>query len=217
MPITLEPLVSSMRRPSRRRRPPGLSRAGWAHPAGGPAVACAVVVGLGLAAGCIRAPAVVIVDRKTALEQQASGSFRGLEEELEQAGLLPRPAPLTAGQLAEAGVQRTGLETTDQADAGNDAVRTDALLVRRCLGEASDGTLALTVEPCTGTIDVPQVGLLVERVNRERRQLWRWIAGKRPGTSDDEVREAWRTVHLLGLPCGGQLQRADGSWEIKKC
>ena len=30
-----------------------------------------------VASGCIRAPDVVIVDRRTALEQQASGSFTG--------------------------------------------------------------------------------------------------------------------------------------------
>src|SRR5262245_59526793 len=83
----------------------------------------------GLAAGCVSAPAVGIVDRKTALEQQASGSFRGLEEELEQAGLAPRPAPLTAAQLGAAGVRRQGLEVADLEDAGTDAVRTDALLI----------------------------------------------------------------------------------------
>jgi hypothetical protein len=170
-----------------------------------------------LAAGCIRAPAVVIVDRKTALEQQASGSFRGLEEELEQAGLVPRPAPLTAAQLGAAGVRREGLEATDQDDDGNDAGRTDTLLLKRCLGEALDGTLVLTIDPCTGTVDVPQVGRMIERVNRERRQLWRWLAGQAPGKTADEVRTAWRETHLAGLVCGGQVQVAGGAWEIKKC
>jgi hypothetical protein len=170
-----------------------------------------------LAAGCIRAPAVVIVDRKTALEQQASGSFRGLEEELEQAGLAPRPAPLTAAQLGAAGIRREGLEATDQDDDGNDAGRTDTLLLKRCLGEALDGALVLTLDPCTGTVDVPQVGRLIERVNRERRQLWRWLAGQAPGKTDDEVRAAWREIHLAGLVCGGQLQVAGGAWEVKRC
>jgi hypothetical protein len=170
-----------------------------------------------LAAGCIRAPAVVIVDRKTAVEQQASGSFRGLEEELEQAGLLPRPAPLTAAQLGAAGIHRDDLEAADQGDGGDDAVRADALLVRRCLGEALDGTLVLTLEPCTGTLDVPQVNRLIERVNRERRQLWRWLAERAPGRSADEVRAAWREIHLGGMVCGGQLQVAGGGWEIKRC
>lgn len=181
------------------------------------AVRSSLVAMAALAAGCIRAPAVVIVDRKTAVEQQASGSFRGLEEELEQAGLLPRAAPLTAAQLAAAGVRRDGIEAGEQDDDGNDAVRADALLVKRCLGEALDGTLVLTLEPCTGTVDVPQVGRMVERVNRERRQLWRWLATKAPGKTADEVRAAWREVHTAGLVCGGQLQVAGGAWEVKRC
>lgn len=194
-------------------------------------VASILAPGLGLAvplvalvlAGCIRAPAVVIVDRRTALEQQASGSFRGLEEELEQAGLLPRPTPLTPAQLGASGVQRDGLEAGD--DETDDAVRSDALLVKRCLGEALDGSLVLTLDPCTGTVDVPSVDRLVERVNRNRRQLWRWLAGKTRGPgrdqgrarTDDEVRAAWRETHLAGLPCGGQYQVTGGAWEVKKC
>lgn len=183
--------------------------------------------------GCITAPAVVIVDRRTALEQQASGSFRGLEEELEQAGLTPRPAPLTPAQLGASGVRREGLEATDSDDETSDAVRTDALLIKRCLGEALDGTLVLTIDPCTGTLDVPSVDRLVERVNRNRRQLWRWLAAQTRGQgrdqtrdrvrdqarekSDDEVRAAWRQIHLAGLVCGGAYQVAGGAWEIKKC
>lgn len=182
-----------------------------------PVRAAAALALAALAAGCIRAPAVVIVDRKTALEQQASGSFRSLEEELEQAGLAPRPAPLTAAQLGAAGVRREGLEATDQDDDGNDAGRADTLLIKRCLGEALDGTLVLTLDPCTGTVDVPLVGRMIERVNRERRQLWRWLAGQAPGKTADEVRAAWRETHLAGLVCGGQVQVAGGAWEIKKC
>ena len=179
------------------------------------AVVCRAVLALALAA-CVSAPAVVIVDRKTSVEQQASGSFRGLEDELEQAGLARRPTPLTAAQLGAAGVRRDGLEASDQDD-GSDPVRADALLVKRCVGEALDGTLVLTIDPCTGTIDVPQVGRLIERVNRERRQLWRWLAGQAPGKTDDDARAAWRETHLAGIPCGGQIQVAGGKWEIKRC
>jgi hypothetical protein len=179
--------------------------------------------------GCITPPAVVIVDRRTALEQQASGSFRGLEEELEQAGLVPRPAPLTPAQLGASGVRRGGLEAADSDDESSDAARSDALLIKRCLGEALDGTLVLTLDPCTGTLDVPSVDRLVERVNRNRRQLWRWLAARTGGQgrdqgrdqgrekTDDEVRAAWRKVHLAGLVCGGAYQVAGGAWEIKKC
>jgi uncharacterized protein YdbL (DUF1318 family) len=170
-----------------------------------------------LAAGCVRAPAVVIVDRKTAVEQQASGSFRGLEEELEQAGLAPRPAPLTPAQLGASGVRREGLEAAGQDDVGADALRADALLTKRCVGEALDGTLAPTFDSCTAAVDVPEVGQLIERVNLARRQLWRWLAGKAKGKTDDEVRAAWREVHLQGLVCGGQFQATGGAWEVKQC
>lgn len=166
------------------------------------------------ASGCVRAPAVVIVDRKTALEQQSSGSFRGLEEELEQAGLQPRPAALTSAQLAGAGV---GVDLLEDDDEGSDAQRTDTLLVQRCIGESLEGTLVLTLEQCTGTIDVPQVNRVMERVNRERRQLWRWLGERAAGRSASDVRNTWRATHLEGLICGGQLQLAAGGWEIKRC
>ncbi len=168
-----------------------------------------------LLAGCVKAPDVVIVDRRTALEQQAQGSFRGLEEELEQSGLLPRPAPLTAAQLASAGVSRTAEESED-ADGLPDSLRADTLLVQRCVGEGSDGLLVLTVGTCTGAMDVPQVTRMIERVNRNRRQLWQWMA-TRERRSPAEVQSAWREVHLGGVICGGQVQKADGSWEIKRC
>jgi hypothetical protein len=167
-------------------------------------------------AGCIRAPDVVIVDRRTALEQQAQGSFRGLEEELEQAGILPRPAPFTAAQLAAAGVQ-TQAEEADDADGLPDSLRADTLLVARCIGEASDGTLVLTVGTCTGAMDVPQATRLVERVNRDRRQLWQWLADREKKRSPAEIQKAWREVHVSGVICGGQLQKDDGTWEVKRC
>jgi hypothetical protein len=173
-----------------------------------------VIVALALA-GCVRAPDVVIVDRRTALEQQAQGSFRGLEEDLEQAGILPRPSPLTAAQLAEAGVVTTA-EETDDAEGLPDSLRADTLLVSRCVGEASDGTLTLTVATCTGAMDVPQTTRMVERVNRNRRQLWQWLAGRQK-RSPAEVQAAWHAVHLEGVICGGQVQKADGSWEVKRC
>ncbi len=168
------------------------------------------------AAGCVRAPDVVIVDRKTALEQQASGSFRGLEEELEQAGLLPRPTTVTGAQLTEAGVARAGGPRVE-APGLPDALQADTLLTQRCVGEALDGTVVLTVASCTGTIDVPQTNRLIERVNRNRRQLWRWMEEKSPGKSPEEVKAAWRQWHVAGLVCGAQLQGAGGEWEIKRC
>ena len=33
----------------------------------------------------------------------------------------------------------------------------------------------------------------------------------------EQVRQAWRAAHLEGVPCGGWIQRDDGTWEAKKC
>ncbi len=177
-----------------------------------------ILVVMILGGACIKAPDVVIVDKKTALEQQSSGSFRGLEEELAQAGLQPRPTPLTGAQLVEAGVTPpTAVGDPDDAAGLPDALRADTLLIQRCVGEGQDGLLALTLERCTGTIDVPQVTRLIERVNRNRRQLWQWLANREPKRPVDEVAKKWRAVHLAGAVCGAEIQKDDGSWEVKRC
>ncbi len=179
-----------------------------------------LVAAVSLCAGpaCIKAPDVVIVDKKTALEEQSAGSFKGLEEELEQAGQAPRPTPLTGAQLVEAGIAPpTATVEVDDAAGLPDALRADALLIQRCIGEGKDGLLALTADRCTGTIDVPQVTRLIERVNRNRRQLWQWLAGREPKRPLDEVRTKWREVHLSGAVCGAAVQKDDGSWEVKRC
>ncbi len=173
-----------------------------------------LLVALLIATGCVKAN-VVIVDKKTALEEQAAGSFRGLEEEIEQAGLLPRPTPVTTAQLAEAGVRRTA--EVDDAEGLPDLLRADTLLVQRCIGEAGDGTLVLTADRCTTAIDVPDVNRLLERLNRSRRQRWEWMAARAPRRSPAEIRTAWREVHISGMVCGGQLEREGGGWEVKKC
>lgn len=169
-----------------------------------------------LLAACIKAPDVIIVDRKTALEQQAAGSFRGLEEDMEQAGLSPRPTPVTGAQLEAAGVRRT--PDVDTGEGAPDELRADTLLVQRCVGEAEDGTLVLTADRCTTAIDVPDVNRLLERLNRSRRQLWQWLAARAPRRSPADVKAAWHAVHLTGVICGGQIERAGGGgWEIKQC
>jgi hypothetical protein len=165
--------------------------------------------------GCVKAPDLVIVDRKTALEQQAAGSFRGLEDELERAGIVPGPVPLTGAQLETAGVRPEA--EADDAEGLPDALRADGLLVQRCIGEAKDGLFALTIDRCTGTIDVARVNRLIERVNRQRRQVWRWLAQRHPERSPDEIQRAWRKTHVEGVVCGGQMQTADGAWEVKAC
>jgi hypothetical protein len=169
-----------------------------------------------LLAGCVKAPDIILVDRKTALEQQAAGSFTGLEDELEQAGVSPRPTPFTHGQLAASGAAGA-TRALDEDEAQADPVRVDALLTRRCVGEARDGTLVETSSTCTGTLDVAALTRLIERTNRSRLQVWRYLQSKRPHASLDDVRRAWREAHLQSVVCGGQVQRDDGGWEAKKC
>jgi hypothetical protein len=163
---------------------------------------------------CIKAPAIVMVDRATALEQQASGSYADLEKKLVRAGLQPRPVQLTPEQLETLGIRPPSL--TDQSEQ-TEADRVDMLLKQHCLGEAKDGTLADTHESCKGAFDREGALALVERVNGARLSLWRWIRARRPEATPEEVRNMWQKTHARGVPCGGWVQRDDGSWEAKKC
>ncbi|MCO4763197.1 MAG: DUF1318 domain-containing protein [Myxococcales bacterium] len=170
-------------------------------------------------AGCVKAPDVVIVDRTTALEQQASGRFVALERELTQAGISPRPQPYTRGQLDAAGWttprQQDAIARLAEA-ALRDRGRTDALLVRRCIGEAKDGRLIQTRAACQGAVDEAAVSRLIERANRDRRQIWLYLR-KRTRKPDAAVRRAWLKVHRAEVPCGGWIESAAGAWSAKKC
>lgn len=163
-------------------------------------------------AGCIKAPDIVVIDRATALEREAGGDFPRLEFELQRAGTRPQPAALTRAQLRDAGHPRPIVEETEVSD----AERIDELLVINCLGEANDGSLVETRERCT-VKEVPHLGTLLERANRDRTQIWEWLRRQRPERSLRDVRLAWREIHNRSLVCGAQLQRDDGSWESKRC
>jgi hypothetical protein len=167
-----------------------------------------------LLAGCIKAPEIVLVDRATALEQQAAGSFHELEHQLARAAIQPQPAPLTPEQLEELGIPPPNF--TDKTDR-TDADRVDELLKQRCIGEAKDGLVADTADDCKGSADHAEALALVERTNAARQQLWRWMKERRPGTTLDQVRQSWRALHVEGVSCGGWIQRDDGKWEAKKC
>ncbi|MGC4120649.1 MAG: DUF1318 domain-containing protein [Myxococcales bacterium] len=166
------------------------------------------------AAGCISAPEIVVVDRATALEQQAAGSFHDLEQKLAREAVKPQPVPLTPAQLESMGFKSRAL--VDQTEL-TDADQVDELLRQHCLGEATDGTLADTFESCVGAADRVQAQVLSERVNAARRQLWRWMRERKPEVSQDELRKAWRQAHLKGVVCGGWVQGDDGKWGEKKC
>jgi hypothetical protein len=167
-----------------------------------------------LMAGCIRAPEIVMVDRATALEQQAAGSFRELEEELARAAMAPQPAPLTPEQLETLGIPPPNFK--DKSLDG-DADRVDELLKQRCIGETNEGTLQDTQEACKGGADHAEALALIERTNTARQQLWRWMKQRRPGATLEQMRAHWKKAHAQGVTCGAWMQREDGQWEAKKC
>ncbi|HOI09834.1 MAG TPA: hypothetical protein PK313_05070, partial [Myxococcota bacterium] len=106
-----------------------------------PCVAIALAATLA-AAGCIQAH-VAVVDRATALEQQAAGEFGVLERDLLQSGLSPRAAELTRGAIDAAGVDtsRTTLDRILRIHGlrAEDDAALDDLFARHCVGEGRDG------------------------------------------------------------------------------
>jgi Protein of unknown function (DUF1318) len=164
--------------------------------------------------GCIRAPEIVMVDRATALEEQASGSFKDVERRLARAGMSPTPVPLTPNQLEELGIQPTPLVENigrTQAD------RVDELLRRHCVGEGRDGLLVDTRRQCKAGRLSADDAALVERVNRARLHLWKWMRTVRPDVPEESLRRSWQQVHAEGVICGGWVEADDGTWGEKKC
>ena len=166
------------------------------------------------AAGCIHAPEIVVVDRATALEEQAAGSFDDLERDLGRAAMTPHPVAMTPEQLEALGIKPKPL--VEQPDP-TDADRVDELLRQHCVGEQRDGLLAETPDACRASIDAALAATLVQRANHARMQLWRWMHEQRPTAKPDELRRNWTKVHAQGVVCGGWIQRDDGAWEAKKC
>jgi hypothetical protein len=169
---------------------------------------------LALAFACVKAPDIVIVDRATALEEQAGGSFADLEADLSDAAIAPVPVPLTPAQLEALGLKPLTLVNSTEL---TDADRVDGLLRQHCLGEGADGLLVDTHGDCHGAEDRARAIELLERVNQARVQLWHWMHEERPAVPEVELRKSWRRAHLTGVVCGGWLQNANGGWEIKKC
>jgi len=153
-----------------------------------------------------------MVDRATALEDQAAGSFHELEQRLYRAGMSPAPVPLTPDQLEALGVKPQPL--VENLDA-TPADRVDDLLRRHCIGEGNDGLLSETKECRRGLKQEDQQ--LVDRVNKTRLLLWKWMREHHPASTEDSLRGAWRKKHLEGVVCGGWVQSDDGAWGEKKC
>ena len=175
--------------------------------------AVAVVAFVGVS-GCFKPPEIVMVDRATALEQQASGSFDDLEQKLDRGGIEPRPVPLTPEQLEALGIRPAPL--VDESDL-TDADRLDGLLAQHCAGEGKEGLIVATRDACKGAADAEELQTLLERVNRARRQLWRWMHEQRTDVSEADLRRAWREKHLRNVVCGGWIEGTDGTWQAKSC
>jgi hypothetical protein len=163
--------------------------------------------------GCVKGE-LSMVDRATALEQQAGGSFDELEQKLDRAGIEPRPVPFTPEQLEALGIRPTPLVDSSKL---TDADRLDALLVQHCLGEGKDGLVVDTHESCRGAADAQEAQTLLDRVNRARRQLWKWMHEQRSTASVDDLRSAWREAHLRNVVCGGWVEDGAGKWQEKTC
>ena len=180
--------------------------------------AFAAVAALSIGA-CVKAPNVAVVDSKTALEKQAAGEYPALENDLEQAGLAPRPEPFPREELV-AGRNRSGGGALGEvaelyAKAESDADKIDALLVKKCVGEATSGFLEARPADCTAAVDTAEMTRLLGRSNLHRRQVWQMIATER-ATDIEKARRAWRPIHLEQVVCGGLIQTDDG-WKPKAC
>jgi uncharacterized protein YdbL (DUF1318 family) len=156
----------------------------------------------------------VVVDRATALEQQASGSFDDLERKLATASITPQAVPFTPAQLETLGIRAVAI--VDQTEL-TDADRVDALLVQHCVGEGHDGLLVDTKDACQGAADHTETMLLVDRTNTARLQLWRWMHTQKPDVTVEDLRRAWHVSHARGTVCGAWVESDDGKWAEKSC
>jgi hypothetical protein len=164
--------------------------------------------------GCVKAPEIVVVDRATALERQAGGSFADVEQALAQRAVDPGAEALTPDQLEALGIKPEPIvDHTEQTEADH----VDSLLRQHCLGEGKHGLLVDTHDDCIGASDRVIAIALVDRTNRARLQLFRWLGAQRPELSADTVRAEWREAHVHGVVCRAWLQAEDGTWAAKKC
>jgi uncharacterized protein DUF1318 len=169
--------------------------------------------------GCV-APNVVVVDQKTALEQQAAGGYPALENELEQAGMTPSPEPFAREELA-GGSERSGRGPLGElaelyAKSESDAEAIDRLLLSHCIGEALSGLLEPRPDECVGAADANEMARLLGRENLHRRQLWQLMANERRA-SVDKAQSVWRELHAEQVVCGGLVESSAGSWGAKSC
>jgi hypothetical protein len=177
------------------------------------------LLGAASASGCVR-PNVVVVDQKTALEQQAAGSYPALENEFEQAGLAVAPEPYAREELAsgreQAGSGALGELAELYVKVAEDADLIDQLLLRGCIGEARSGLLVPRPSDCLGATDATELARLIGRENLHRRQLWQLIV-REGQVSPELAQEQWHALHLEQVVCGGLVEVSADLWKPKTC
>ena len=181
----------------------------------------AMATGLVLSAlaACVN-PNVVVVDQKTALEQQAAGDYPELENQLEQAGMSAAPEPFAREELASSRERSGGGALGELAEiyqsSASDADAIDRLLLQHCIGEALSGLLEPRPEECVGTADATEMARLIGRENLHRRQLWQLLASQQ-SVGIDNVSPTWRELHLAQVVCDGLVETSAGAWGPKSC
>ena len=167
--------------------------------------------------GCIKAPPIAVVDSRTSLEIQAAGEYPELEFQSTDAALEPGPSPMSAkGLVSKAGLAAAGHELDLFSVSETQAQFIDTMLLLGCLGEGEDGLLQYLPDHCDEEVEVSELLRASSRTNLHRRQIWEYLASRRPDGSTAAARDAWRSVHLEQLRCGTWIARA-GKWEQKAC
>jgi uncharacterized protein YdbL (DUF1318 family) len=172
-----------------------------------------------LLCSCVKAPTVVVVDKNTALMEQIGMNAPQKEKGLVDEALSPIPEPITSAEMSRSSVDvsQTSVQEILKAyqSLKTDMPLVEALLVRGCLGEALDGFLVEL--PCEGELQASAIAPIVQRINRDRRQIWAFMQARSDGATEEQVRHAWRKRWIEGLVCNAKVQMEDGSWGVKKC
>jgi len=167
--------------------------------------------------GCIKAPPIAVVDNRTSLEIQAAGEYPELEFQSTDAALEPGPSPSSAEKIvSKAGLAAAGHDLDVFSVSQTQSEFIDMMLLMGCLGEGDDGLLEYLPDPCSDDVDVSELLRASSRVNLHRRQIWEYLASRRPDTSTAAARDAWRSVHLEQVRCGTWIEQS-GKWEQKAC
>lgn len=175
------------------------------------------LVVLTLGTGCIKAPAIAVVDNRTALEVQASGEYPELDFGSVDAVLQPGPSPVSGKEIvSKAGLSAAGHDLELFTVSQSDAQFIDSLLLQGCLGEGQNGLLKYTPDHCEDDEQVSEILRAASRNNLHRRQVWEYLASKSKGGSAAAARDAWRSVHLEQVRCGTWIEE-NGRWKQKSC